>query len=179
MCCIVYCFTVLSHCVLSHCVLYRCVLSHYMLCAVSVCCPTMCCLTVSVLYRCVLSHCCIAVCCPTMCCVLSHCAVSMCAVSLCCIAMCWWQVREKNGERRCWDTLGQSVGGGAIGVYYCHGLGGNQVHNTHRLLPLLCPALQCALRRNTCPHGPIQFTAVHDGIIDLIALLRFTLAWLM
>ncbi|KAL8619562.1 hypothetical protein ACOMHN_019618 [Nucella lapillus] len=39
----------------------------------------------------------------------------------------WGEVREKGGVRRCWDTLGQGVGGGAIGVYHCHGGGGNQV----------------------------------------------------
>ena len=35
-------------------------------------------------------------------------------------------MREKDGQR-CWDTLGESVGGGPLGVYYCHGLAGSQV----------------------------------------------------
>ncbi|XP_076441761.1 N-acetylgalactosaminyltransferase 7-like [Babylonia areolata] len=39
----------------------------------------------------------------------------------------WGEVKEKEGEERCWDTLGQSVGGGAIGVYSCHGLAGSQL----------------------------------------------------
>ncbi|XP_025103405.1 N-acetylgalactosaminyltransferase 7-like isoform X2 [Pomacea canaliculata] len=39
----------------------------------------------------------------------------------------WGEVKEKEGQQRCWDTLGQSAGGGAIGVYYCHSGGGNQL----------------------------------------------------
>lgn len=48
------------------------------------------------------------------------------------------QVKEKEGQQRCWDTLGQSAGGGAIGVYYCHSGGGNQVAS----------ALDCMINNN-------------------------------
>lgn len=36
------------------------------------------------------------------------------------------QFKEKQGNR-CWDTMGEGVGGGPVGVYYCNSGGGNQV----------------------------------------------------
>ncbi|KAL8619999.1 hypothetical protein ACOMHN_015281 [Nucella lapillus] len=38
----------------------------------------------------------------------------------------WGEVKEKHGSR-CWDSLGQTVGGGPIGAYGCHSLGGSQL----------------------------------------------------
>ncbi|KAL8619563.1 hypothetical protein ACOMHN_019619 [Nucella lapillus] len=37
----------------------------------------------------------------------------------------WGEFKEKRGER-CWDTMGEGMGGGAIGAYYCHHGGSNQ-----------------------------------------------------
>ena len=37
-----------------------------------------------------------------------------------------FQFKQKKGMM-CWDTLGQPVGGGPIGVSHCHHFGGNQV----------------------------------------------------
>ncbi|XP_046343077.1 N-acetylgalactosaminyltransferase 7-like isoform X1 [Haliotis rufescens] len=39
----------------------------------------------------------------------------------------WGEFKEKQGTR-CWDTVGQGVNGGPIGVYYCHHGGGNQLY---------------------------------------------------
>lgn len=40
-----------------------------------------------------------------------------------------WQVRQRSTSGSiCWDTLGQSVGGGHMGVSPCHHWGTNQVH---------------------------------------------------
>ena len=63
--------------------------------------------------------------------------LAVCCVDVMCGCALLLQVRERSGERRCWDTLGQSVGGGPIGVYYCHGLGGNQVHTASFLCSIL------------------------------------------
>ncbi|XP_033735035.1 N-acetylgalactosaminyltransferase 7-like [Pecten maximus] len=38
----------------------------------------------------------------------------------------WGEVKEKNGMR-CLDTMGQQVGGGAMGISGCHHFGGNQM----------------------------------------------------
>ncbi|KAK3092658.1 hypothetical protein FSP39_005536 [Pinctada imbricata] len=38
----------------------------------------------------------------------------------------WGEVKEKSGSK-CWDTMGQQVGGGAIGASYCHHFGGSQL----------------------------------------------------
>ena len=38
----------------------------------------------------------------------------------------FFQFKQKQGML-CWDTLGQAVGGGPIGVSHCHHFGGNQV----------------------------------------------------
>ena len=35
-------------------------------------------------------------------------------------------MKQKHGYQ-CWDTLGQGVGGGPIGISACHHFGGNQV----------------------------------------------------
>lgn len=40
------------------------------------------------------------------------------------------KIRHAGGDRKCWDTVGQSVNGGPIGVFFCHGQGGNQVRGT-------------------------------------------------
>ncbi|XP_025103406.1 N-acetylgalactosaminyltransferase 7-like [Pomacea canaliculata] len=39
----------------------------------------------------------------------------------------WGQFKEKQGNR-CWDTMGEGVGGGPVGVYYCNSGGGNQIY---------------------------------------------------
>lgn len=39
----------------------------------------------------------------------------------------WGEVKQKQGML-CWDTLGQPVGGGPIGVSHCHHFGGNQMY---------------------------------------------------
>ncbi|KAK6180861.1 hypothetical protein SNE40_008837 [Patella caerulea] len=38
----------------------------------------------------------------------------------------WGEFKTVDGNK-CWDTVGQSVGGGPIGAYYCHHAGGNQM----------------------------------------------------
>ncbi|KAK3591806.1 hypothetical protein CHS0354_007658 [Potamilus streckersoni] len=38
----------------------------------------------------------------------------------------WGEFKQKQGMM-CWDTLGQGVGGGAIGISHCHHFGGNQL----------------------------------------------------
>lgn len=38
----------------------------------------------------------------------------------------WGEFKQRKGML-CWDTLGQSVGGGPIGVSHCHHFGGNQM----------------------------------------------------
>ena len=42
------------------------------------------------------------------------------------LCMHLFQFKQKKGMM-CWDTLGQPVGGGPIGVSHCHHFGGNQV----------------------------------------------------
>ncbi|XP_076464804.1 N-acetylgalactosaminyltransferase 7-like [Babylonia areolata] len=37
----------------------------------------------------------------------------------------WGEFKERRGDR-CWDTMGEGMGGGAIGVFYCHHGGNNQ-----------------------------------------------------
>ena len=37
-----------------------------------------------------------------------------------------FQFKTKGGNK-CWDGMGQQVGGGPIGLSYCHHFGGNQV----------------------------------------------------
>ena len=60
------------------------------------------------------------------------------------------QVREKDGQRRCWDTLGQGVGGGPIGVFNCHGGGGNQVYSL-----TVCPSIRVSAVVISHPPPPL------------------------
>ncbi|XP_064600145.1 N-acetylgalactosaminyltransferase 7-like [Liolophura sinensis] len=40
--------------------------------------------------------------------------------------LAWGEIKLKGGSK-CWDTLGQGVGGGSIGTSVCHHYGGNQL----------------------------------------------------
>lgn len=39
----------------------------------------------------------------------------------------WGEVRHIADDRKCWDTIGQSVNEGPIGTFFCHSQGGNQL----------------------------------------------------
>lgn len=45
---------------------------------------------------------------------------------MCMFVVVFLQIKQQKGTL-CWDTLGQGVGGGPIGVSHCHHFGGNQV----------------------------------------------------
>ncbi|CAL1530402.1 unnamed protein product [Lymnaea stagnalis] len=85
----------------------------------------------------------------------------------------WGEIRHTGSDRKCWDTVGQSLNGGPIGVFFCHGQGGNQLFRLNRKGQLslgercILDENQDTLHIRVCdiqPEGPWEYNKVHGQL---------------